>query len=189
MINVDLYTPQVKRLLKAEGLDDLDRLVATESWEDYPMFSRYHRIAFLDHLDLLDRSYVLFAHALRHFDRLVEAACAILTPSERARFFLAVSVDSWDGAVGDDPHPPVPSFFVCRDYQSMNKLRRGIHTPQGQIVSDWLTALGVADQWEIAETSHPEELESFGVSVVRRTPLCPGMPTFDQVCDAELNSK
>ncbi len=184
MIDVDRYTHEVERLLKAEGLDDLAKLVATKTWEVYPMFSRYKRIAFLDDLDLLDRSYVLFAHALRHFDRLVEAACVTLSSSARSTFFAAVCVQDWEEAVGDEPAPPVPSFFVCRDYRSLNKLKRGVNTPQGRIVSDWLATLGMADQWELAESSQPAELELFNVYVMRRKSLCPGMPTLDQVSDA-----
>lgn len=183
MVDVDRYTRQVARLLKAEKLDDLNKLVETKSWETYPMFSRYHRIAFLDDLDLLDRSFVLFAHALRHFDRLIHATCATLSLSDRSTFFAAVSVKHWDDAAGDEPGPPTPSFFVCRNYEStMSKLKRGVHTPQGQIVSGWLTALGAAGEWEIAESGGAWS-EFSSIYVMRRTSPCPGMPTFDQVCD------
>jgi hypothetical protein len=185
---------ELEQLFKEEGLDDPRALVATRSWEEYPTFSRIHRIEFLDSLELLERSFVLFAHSLAHLDRIVELACKSLEPAARSDFVALVTVRGWDDLDPPDPTPPTPCFFICT--QSSTLLGRGAsvlgaESRQARIVAGWLERLGQTSQWDIAEPMPRGNPDAFAIEVGHRVLPCAGLLTLRDIAarNAEHRSR
>src|SRR5262245_35532925 len=93
--NLDAYVAPMADLLRRERLDDLERLVSTPTWEEYPLFSRTRHIHFLDSLPPIERAYVLFAFALPHLDRIMRTACASKDEKAITDFFAVISIQDW----------------------------------------------------------------------------------------------
>jgi hypothetical protein len=177
------FSREVEQLFKEEGIDDPGELVATPSWEEYPTFSRFQRIEFLDSLKAIERSYVLFAHALAYLDRIVERACALLEPAAQREFVAVVSIQDWQDLSSVDPMPPVPSFFVCTQSSSIVKHGKmlGVHSPQAGIVAGWLERLGQTDRWDIAQSKPGGDPDLFRVYVGERVLPCAGLLTLRDI--------
>src|SRR5690349_6707792 len=157
MTDLNRYAASMAKLFQEEGLDDVGRLIETPSWEQFPVFSRLHRIRFLDALPAIERGYVLFAFALSHLDEIVRAACGIKDETELANFFAVVTVEDWlDSEMeGEDPTPPLSSFFICtqvNEVMQKGTMTRGARSTHGGVVSGWLRRIGRPERWELAES-------------------------------------
>jgi hypothetical protein len=135
-------------------------------------------------LELLERSFVLFAHSLAYLDRIVELACKSLEPAARSEFVAIVTVRDWADLDPPDPTPPRPCFFICT--QSSSLLDRGAsvlgaRSPQARIVAGWLERLGQTSQWDIAQSKPGGDPDLFSVEVGQRVLPCAGLLTLRDI--------
>lgn len=182
-IDIQSFAPAVDRLVRDQRLDDFDRLIATPSYETYPMAHRYEQLAFLESLQPTERSYVLFAFALEHLTRVVQAACAKLSRPSLADFFAGIELSDWEELEGES-NPLIPSFFICTRARSLMNTSPsvcGVHSPEAAIVAGWLERIGEAQDWLIAQPRARSESDPFDVTVTYRRPPCPDMPTFNEL--------
>lgn len=181
------FASDVEQLFAREELDDPTRLLATRSWEEYPTFTRLNRIQFLEALDPIERSYVLFAHALAVLDRVVAAACATMDPQQRADFVAVLSIRGWNELDEEDPTPPRPSIFICSQVNALidrTAIVRRVESPQGRIVAEWVDRLGQGNKWELAESRKGGDPDLFRVYVGHRQLPCSELLTLRDISSA-----
>jgi hypothetical protein len=67
----DVSRRHTDRLIREEGLDDLEMLLTPREWDEVPFVSRLDRIAFLSGMDSTEKSRVLVVNAVKYLDRIV----------------------------------------------------------------------------------------------------------------------
>lgn len=143
----------MKRLLIAEGLDDLDQLLVDRAWDEVPFVSRYARLAFLRGADVDTRCRLLVAHATRHLDEVLRHR-----DLHRPEVLVMLSVSRWDNLQESPPDPVVPCFWIstqpARDLVSF-RLTPGAQ-PAAARVAAWLDAEGLLAEHEVFDNRTPD---------------------------------
>ncbi|GCE02190.1 Imm15 family immunity protein [Embleya hyalina] len=84
------FVPEFVDLIHCERLDDLDRFLGpVELFDELPLYSRFHQLAFLDSLSVGQKNRLLIRAAAAHLPRIVEHG-------RGHDFFCMLSVLSWD---------------------------------------------------------------------------------------------
>src|SRR5579859_2782204 len=105
-MNVD--DRQIERLIRAEGLDDLEALLVPREWDEVPFVSRLPRLAFLDGVDVQEKSRILVVAAVKHLDRIR----SFVEEKGRREVVVMVSVTDWDYLTASEPKPEARPRFV-----------------------------------------------------------------------------
>src|SRR5690554_6061947 len=91
----------IERLIRREGLDDLDSLLTPREWDEVPLVSRWARLGFLEGLSIEEKSEVLVAAATRYLGRVRD----FVEQERRADVVIIVSVTNWESWRSHDPDP------------------------------------------------------------------------------------
>lgn len=144
----------MERLFASEGLHDLDRLLSVREWDEVPIASRRHALAFLDSLEVKEQSRILVIEATRHLDRLAARAERLGHPC-----VVLVSIYGWSDLDASPPECVIPRFWISTKPESdLANFRLTIGaSPQAALLNEWLASDGLLQTHEVLETEAGEE--------------------------------
>jgi hypothetical protein len=103
------YAANFESLIRLEGLDDLDSLMKTTSFEEVPLFSRYAHVSFLAHETVDNRSAILIRAAVSYL-RVILAHSKEYYRGRMYDYCCMVSVTDWE-QLDDAREPVTPNFW------------------------------------------------------------------------------
>jgi hypothetical protein len=158
---------QMEKLIREEGLDDLDRLLTPREWDEVPLVSRLDRIAFLADMDVREKSRALVTCAVEYLDRVEVFANA----HDRDDVVVMVSVVNWEDLDAADPDPVIPNFWISthveRDLGTF-RLRAAV-SEKAVLVAAWLRSEDLLRTHEVFDSVDAvTDPELFRVYIARR---------------------
>jgi hypothetical protein len=158
-MKMGILSENFEKLIREEGLEDIGCLLIRREWDEVPLVSRVHRIAFLSDFDVMMASCLLVANAVVHLDRIL----AYARESGREDVVVMVSVLDWDDLVSDEAGPVTPNFWICTNVErDMATFRlKAAESEEARTVVRWLRQadlLSSHEAFDFAETWVDPEL-------------------------------
>lgn len=143
----------MERLIRREGLDDLDSLLTPREWDEVPLVSQWSQLKFLEGMSIEEKSEVLVVAATRYLGRILE----YVAEKERTDVVVLVSVMNWDMWKSTEPDPLDPNFWISthpeRDLVRF-RLRHG-SSQEARVVAGWLKKARLLPEYVVLDSSEP----------------------------------